>query len=192
MYLSDGALETRLEDGDLVVSPITDLAQQIQPASIDVRLDNDFLEFERTAAAYIDPAEVSSTDYTAKNTVEDGEDLVLQPGEFILGSTREYVEVPADLLMHVQGRSSIGRLGIAVHATAGIVDPGYKGKITLELSNVGVIPVALRPGMRIGQLLVSELTEPAERPYGTERGSKYQGQTGPEGSKIERDPEYTE
>lgn len=192
MYLSDRDLRKQLEDGDLVVEPLEDIDQQIQPASIDVRLDNEFLEFQRVNIPHINPERTDSHEYTSECIVEDGEALMLHPGDFVLGTTRERVEVPSDLIMHVQGRSSIGRLAVVVHATAGIVDPGYEGQITLELSNLGTVPVALKPGMRIAQLLVSELTSPAERPYGVERGSKYQGQAGPQASRISDDPEHTD
>ncbi len=116
--------------------------------------------------------------------------FILHPGAFVLGTTVERVELPDDLIAHVEGRSSLGRLAIVVHATAGIVDPGYRGQITLELSNLGSAPVALRPGMRISQLTFTELSTPAERPYGEERGSKYQDQTGPQASRIQGDEEF--
>jgi len=108
----------------------------------------------------------------------------------VLGTTTERVEIPPDLLATVQGRSSLGRLAIVIHATAGIVDPGYKGQITLELSNLGTAPVALTPGMRVSQLIFTELKSPAKRPYGVERGSKYQDQDGPQASRIGSDPEF--
>jgi len=118
------------------------------------------------------------------------DEFILHPGDFVLGTTMERVEIPHDLIAHVEGRSSLGRLAIVVHATAGIVDPGYRGQITLELSNLGSAPVALKPGMRISQLTFTELKSPAQRPYGAERGSKYQDQRGPQASRIQGDHEF--
>jgi dCTP deaminase len=123
-------------------------------------------------------------EYVEETVVEEGGEFVLHPGDFVLGTTAERVEIPADLIAHVQGRSSLGRLAVVVHATAGVVDPGYEGQITLELSNLGTAPVALSPGMRVSQLIFTELTRPAERPYGADRGSKYQG---PQASRIQDD-----
>jgi dCTP deaminase len=122
--------------------------------------------------------------------VPEGDEFILHPGDFVLGTTTERVEIPPDLIAHVQGRSSLGRLAVVVHATAGIVDPGYEGQITLELSNLGTAPVALSPGMRVSQLIFTELSSPAERPYGSDRDSKYQGQSGPQASRIGSDPEF--
>jgi dCTP deaminase len=191
MILSDADILRRLEEGDLVVEPLDDPELQIQPASIDLRLGREFLEFQRTNISCIHPnSEQEVEEYVDETVVEDGEEFILHPGDFVLGTTHERVEVPDDLIAHVQGRSSLGRLAIVIHATAGIVDPGYKGQITLELSNLGTAPVALTPGMRISQLLLTELKTPADRPYGTERGSKYQDQSGPQASKIQGDREF--
>ncbi len=191
VILSDADLLRRLEAGDLVVDPLDDVDMQVQPASIDLRLGTEFLEFKRTNIACIHPdrdAEVS--EYVEETYVPEGEEFILHPGDFVLGTTKERVEVPPDLLATVEGRSSLGRLAIVIHATAGIVDPGYEGQITLELSNLGTAPVALTPGMRVSQLVFTELKNPAERPYGAERGSKYQGQRGPQASRIGSDPEF--
>jgi dCTP deaminase len=191
MILSDVDLLRRLEAGDLVVDPIDDVEMQVQPASIDLRLGTEFLEFKRTNIACIHPnrdAEVS--EYVSETHVPEGDEFILHPGDFVLGTTKERVEVPDDLLATVEGRSSLGRLAIVIHATAGIVDPGYEGQITLELSNLGTAPVALTPGMRVSQLVFTELKSPADRPYGAERGSKYQGQRGPQASRIGADPEF--
>ncbi|MFB6302636.1 MAG: dCTP deaminase [Haloferacaceae archaeon] len=216
MILSDGDIRSRLAEGDLVIEPIEDPDLQIQPASVDLRLGREFLEFERTNIPCIHPGRSDEVDeYVTKTTVplgptgdggtldgHDGsdagdadqhfedEEFILHPGDFVLGTTIERVELPADLIAHVEGRSSLGRLAIVVHATAGIVDPGYRGQITLELSNLGSAPVALTPGMRISQLTFTELSSPAERPYGEERGSKYQNQSGPQASRIQRDHEF--
>ena len=191
VILSDADLLRRLEAGDLVVDPLDDVDMQVQPASIDLRLGTEFLEFKRTNIACIHPsrdAEVS--EYVTETHVREGDDFILHPGDLVLGTTKERIEVPPDLLATVEGRSSLGRLAIVIHATAGIVDPGYKGQITLELSNLGTAPVALTPGMRVSQLVFTELKSPAERPYGSERGSKYQGQRGPQASRIGSDPEF--
>ena len=192
MILSDADILARLERGDLVVDPIDDIDMQVQPASVDLRLGTDFLEFQRTNISCIHPnREDEVTKYVRETHVPEGDDFILHPGDFVLGTTKERVEIPPDLLATVEGRSSLGRLAVVIHATAGIVDPGYEGQITLELSNLGTAPVALTPGMRISQLIFTEMKSPAERPYGAERGSKYQGQRGPQASRIGSDPEFT-
>ena len=191
MILSDADIRRRLADGELVVEPLADPELQIQPASIDLRLGREFLEFQRTNISCIHPdSEREVDEYVEETHVEAGNDFILHPGDFVLGTTKERVEVPPDLLGTVQGRSSLGRLAVVIHATAGIVDPGYEGQITLELSNLGTAPVSLNPDMRISQLIFTELKSPAERPYGTERGSKYQGQSGPQASRIQSDEEF--
>jgi dCTP deaminase len=191
MILSDADILRRLEEGDLVVEPLDDPDIQIQPASIDLRLGKEFLEFQRTNISCIHPnSEQEVEEYVDETVVEDGDEFILHPGDFVLGTTHERVEIPDDLIAHVEGRSSLGRLAIVVHATAGLCDPGYKGQITLELSNLGTAPVALSPGMRISQLTFTELKSPADRPYGAERGSKYQDQSGPQASKIQGDREF--
>jgi dCTP deaminase len=191
MILSDADIRRRLTDGDLVVEPLEDPELQIQPASVDLRLGREFLEFRRTNIPCIHPdSEQEVDEYVDETHVEEGGDFILHPGDFVLGTTRERVEIPPDLLGTVQGRSSLGRLAVVIHATAGIVDPGYRGQITLELSNLGSAPVALNPGMRISQLIFTELKSPADRPYGSERGSKYQDQSGPQASRIGGDTEF--
>ncbi len=191
MILSDGDILRRLETGDLVIEPLDDLDLQVQPASVDLRLGREFLEFERTNIPCIHPeSEAEIAEYVTETVVDEGEEFILHPGDFVLGTTKERVEIPADLIAHVEGRSSLGRLAIVVHATAGLCDPGYQGQITLELSNLGAAPVALAPDMRISQLTFTELTSPAERPYGEERGSKYQDQSGPQASRIGGDREF--
>ena len=191
MILSDADILRRLEAGDLVVEPLDDPDIQIQPASVDLRLGREFLEFQRTNISCIHPnSEEEVSEYVEETYVEDGDEFILHPGDFVLGTTYETVAIPDDLIAHVQGRSSLGRLAVVIHATAGVVDPGYRGQITLELSNLGTAPVALTPGMRISQLILTELKTPADRPYGTERGSKYQDQSGPQASKIQGDREF--
>ncbi|WP_331236206.1 dCTP deaminase [Natronorarus salvus] len=191
MILSDADIARRLSEGELVIEPLSDPDLQIQPASVDLRLGREFLEFQRTNIPCIHPdSEREVSEYVRETVVEDGQEFVLHPGDFVLGTTVERVEIPPDLIAHVEGRSSLGRLAVVVHATAGLCDPGYRGQITLELSNLGSAPVALTPGMRISQLTFTELKTPAERPYGSDRGSKYQDQAGPQASRIQGDSEF--
>jgi dCTP deaminase len=191
MILSDADILDRLAEGDLVIEPLSDVDQQVQPASVDLRLGERFLEFQRTNIPCIHPTEADEVgEYVTETTVAEGDEFILHPGDFVLGTTTERVEIPDDLVAHVEGRSSLGRLAIVVHATAGLCDPGYNGQITLELSNLGTAPVALSPGMRVSQLTFTELKSPADRPYGAERGSKYQDQDGPQASRIGDDPEF--
>lgn len=191
MILSDADIRRRLGDGDLVIDPLDDPELQIQPASVDVRLGREFLEFRRANIPCIHPnREQEVGEYVSETVIEDGNEFVLHPGDFVLGTTKERVEVPPDLVAQVEGRSSLGRLAVVVHATAGFIDPGYRGQVTLELSNLGSAPVALTPGMRISQLVFTELKTASERPYGAERGSKYQDQAGPQASRIGGDLEF--
>ncbi len=188
MILCDRDLRARIDSGDILIDPLGDPSLHIQPASIDLRLASTFIVYRLPHVACIDPRDAQSVEgYTETIEIADGEAFVLQPGEFALGSTLERVRVPADLVARVEGRSSIGRLAIVVHATAGFIDPGFEGQITLELSNLGRCAVKLYPGMRISQVVFHTMTGPAERPYGSERGSKYQGQGGPVPSRIARD-----
>ncbi|WP_049982365.1 dCTP deaminase [Halorubrum sp. BV1] len=192
MILSDADILSRLADGDLAIEPLDDIDQQVQPASVDLRLGERFLEFQRTNIPCIHPTEADEVgEYVTETTVDQGDEFILHPGDFVLGTTAERVAIPDDLVAHVEGRSSLGRLAIVVHATAGLCDPGYEGQITLELSNLGTAPVALSPGMRVSQLTFTELKSPADRPYGAERGSKYQNQDGPQASRIGDDPEFS-
>ena len=182
-----------MEEGDLIVEPLTDPEIQIQPATVDVRLGREFLEFDHGNISCIDPHdEVAAEEYVEETVVPEDGTYILHAGEFVLGTTKERVEIPPDLLAHVNGRSSLGRLAIVVHATAGVVDPGYRGQITLELSNLGTTPVALTPDMRIAQLSFTELKNPADRPYGADRGSKYQDQDGPQATKLQGDREFAD
>jgi dCTP deaminase len=191
MILSDTNILDRLAEGDLVIEPLEDVDLQVQPASVDLRLGREFLEFQHANIPCIHPnSEQEVAEYVDETHVEEGDEFILHPGDFVLGTTVERVEIPADLIAHVEGRSSLGRLAIVVHATAGLCDPGYQGQITLELSNLGTAPVALTPGMRISQLTFTELKTAADRPYGEERGSKYQDQSGPQASKIQGDDEF--
>lgn len=185
MILSDGDIKKRLEDGDLTIEPLDDPELQLQPASVDMRLGREFLVYQLPHMASIDTREpIVQSEYAREVTIEEGDYFTLHPGEFVLGSTAEWVSLPDDLVARVEGRSSIGRLAVVVHATAGFIDPGFEGKITLELSNLGRVAVKLYPGMRISQLVFQQLSSPAERPYGPDRGSKYFGQDGPVASRI--------
>jgi dCTP deaminase len=191
MILSDGEILRRLSEGDLTIEPLDDPDLQVQPASVDLRLGREFLEFQHANIPCIHPnSEQEVEEYVDETVVEEGGEYILHPGDFVLGTTHERVEIPPDIIAHVQGRSSMGRLAVVIHATAGIIDPGYRGQVTLELSNLGTAPVALTPGMRISQVIFTELTSAAERPYGAERGSKYQDQSGPQASRIQGDREF--
>jgi len=188
VILSDGDIRERLKQGDLVVDPLDNPDQQIQPSSIDLRLGHEFVTYQTTHVPYIDPQDPGSQDeHTNRVEVDKGDRFILHPGEFALASTLERIELPPDLVAFVEGRSSLGRLAIVVHATAGLCDPGFEGRITLELSNLGKVPVALHPRMRISQIVVHEMKNEAEIPYGAERGSKYQGQDRPELTRIGQD-----
>ncbi len=177
MLLSDRDIRAEILAGRLGVDPFDD--SLIQPSSIDVRLDNLFRVFNNTRYTHIDPAQ-RQDDLTTLVEPKVDEPFVLHPGEFVLGATLERCALPDDLAGRLEGKSSLGRLGLLTHSTAGFVDPGFSGHITLELSNVANLPITLWPGMKIGQLCLLRLTSPAEHPYGSSRaGSKYQGQRGP-------------
>ncbi|NKE55603.1 dCTP deaminase [Lentzea sp. PSKA42] len=182
MLLSDQDLRKEVESGRLVLDPF-DL-EMLQPSSIDVRLDRFFRVFNNTRYTHIDPAQ-QQDDLTSLVEAAEGEPFVLHPGEFVLGSTYEMVTLPDDLAGRLEGKSSLGRLGLLTHSTAGFIDPGFSGHITLELSNVANLPITLHPGMKIGQLCLFKLSSPAEHPYGSKRaGSRYQGQRGPTPSRA--------
>ncbi len=181
MLLSDRDLKTEISSGRVGVEPYTDA--MIQPSSIDVRLDRWFRVFENHRYPYIDPS-IEQPDLTRLIEPEGDEPFVLHPGEFVLGSTYEVVTLPDDIAGRLEGKSSLGRLGLLTHSTAGFIDPGFSGHITLELSNVANLPILLYPGMKIGQLCLFRLSSAAEHPYGSEKyGSRYQGQRGPTPSK---------
>jgi len=187
MILSDQDIRAEMEAGRIVIEPLEDPELQIQPCSVDLRLGNRFVIFKTSQKPFIDPRSDNPEAYTEEVTVPDGEVFFLHPGEFVLASTKERVSVPEDLVARVDGRSSIGRLAVMVHATAGFIDAGFRGTVTLELSNVGKMPVALHPNMRICQVSFARMTSPAARPYGNRPGSKYQDQSGPTPSRIHRD-----
>src|ERR1700742_3032278 len=177
MLLSDRDIRAEVEAGRLAVIPWD--AELIQPSSVDVRLDRFFRVFNNSQYTHIDPAQ-QQDDLTTLVEPKDEDPFVLPPGEFVLGSTLEVVTLPDDLAGRLEGKSSLGRLGLLTHSTAGFLEPGVSGHITLELSNVANLPITLWPGTKIGQLCILRLTSPAENPYGRAAvGSKYQGQRGP-------------
>jgi dCTP deaminase len=182
VILSDRSIREALAAGRIEIDPLDPDA--IQPASVDVRLDDGFRVFANHRHPVIDVRQ-PMPDLTDLVTATEDEPFVLHPGEFVLASTYERLRLPADLVARIEGKSSLGRLGLLTHATAGFVDPGWDGWLTLELSNVATLPIALYPGMRIGQLAFFELTTAADHPYGSGGlGSKYQGQRGPTASRY--------
>jgi len=184
MLLSDRDLVDQVKSGRLQLEPFEPTL--IQPSSVDVRLDRWFRVFNNTRYTHIDPAR-QQDELTSLVEVPDGEPFVLHPGEFVLASTLEVVTLPDDLAGRLEGKSSLGRLGLLTHSTAGFIDPGFSGHVTLELSNVANLPITLWPGMKIGQLCIFRLSSPAEHPYGSAvYGSRYQGQRGPTPSRSWR------
>ncbi|OTA25981.1 dCTP deaminase [Alloscardovia macacae] len=181
MLLSDHDILRAQAEGEISLTPWT--PEMVQPASIDVRLDRFFRVFNNHKYTYVDPAE-DQGDLTELHEVDASEPWILHPGEFILGSTYEYVHLGSSIAARLEGKSSLGRLGILTHSTAGFIDPGFEGHITLELSNVSTLPVKLWPGMKIGQMCFFQLSSAAEHPYGSAaNGSHYQGQRGPTASR---------
>ncbi|WP_110240218.1 dCTP deaminase [Nocardioides gilvus] len=181
MLLSDRDISAELDAGRIGINPWE--PEMLQPSSIDIRLDRFFRVFENHRYPHIDPA-ADQSDLTRIVEPEGDEAFILHPGEFVLGSTYEVCSLPDDIAARVEGKSSLGRLGLLTHATAGFVDPGFSGHVTLELANVATLPIKLYPGMKIGQLCFFRLSSPAEHPYGSAKyGSRYQGQRGPTPSK---------
>ena len=181
MLLSDRDLLREIDNKRVAVEPF-DL-EMVQPYSIDVRLDRMFRVFDNHKYPHIDPS-IEQVDLTRLVEPEGDNPFILHPGEFVLGSTLEVVSLPDDLAGRLEGKSSLGRLGLLTHSTAGFIDPGFSGHITLELSNVATLPIKLFPGMKIGQLCIFRLSSPADHPYGSDKyGSRYQGQRGPTASR---------
>lgn len=171
-----------MDSGDFGIDPYD--ADLVQPSSVDVRLDRYFRVFNNSRYTHIDP-KLEMEELTTPVEVPEGESFVLHPGEFVLASTLEKFTLPTHLAGRLEGKSSLGRLGLLTHSTAGFIDPGFSGYITLELSNVANLPITLWPGMKVGQLAIFKMSSPAEVPYGTGKlGSKYQGQRGPTASKA--------
>ncbi|AYG03374.1 dCTP deaminase [Gryllotalpicola protaetiae] len=181
MLLSDRDIKSELDSGRIALEPYEPV--MIQPSSIDVRLDRFFRLFSNHKYPFIDPAE-NQPDLTHLVEVEGDEPFILHPGEFVLGSTYERVTLPDDVAARLEGKSSLGRLGLLTHSTAGFIDPGFTGHVTLELSNVATLPIKLWPGMKIGQMCFFRLSSAAEKPYGSaDYSSRYQGQRGPTASR---------
>ena len=177
MLLSDRDIRAQIDAKRVGVEPFDEA--MIQPSSVDVRLDKFFRVFENHRYEVIDPA-LEQPELTREIIAEDGEPFILHPGEFVLASTYEVITLPDDIAGRLEGKSSLGRLGLLTHSTAGFIDPGFSGHITLELSNVANLPVKLYPGMKIGQLCLIKLSSPAEHPYGSAQYlNRYQGQRGP-------------
>jgi dCTP deaminase len=177
VLLSDGDIRTEIESGRVVIDPFESV--MIQPSSIDVRIDRYYRVFENHRYPHIDPM-VEQADLTRLVEPDGDEPFILHPGEFVLASTYEVVTLPDDVAARLEGKSSLGRLGLLTHSTAGFIDAGFSGHVTLELSNVATLPIKLWPGMKIGQLCFFRLSSPAEAPYGSgASGSRYQGQRGP-------------
>ena len=181
VLLSDRDIRAEIAAGRVGCEPFTE--SMIQPSSVDVRLDKFFRVFENHRYSVIDPS-MEQPDLTREVIADGDEPFILHPGEFVLASTYEVITLPDDIAGRLEGKSSLGRLGLLTHSTAGFIDPGFSGHITLELSNVANLPVKLFPGMKIGQLCLIKLSSPAEHPYGSEKyGSRYQGQRGPTASR---------
>jgi dCTP deaminase len=181
MLLSDRDIRSEITSGRVKVEPFEE--KMVQPSSVDVRLDRFFRVFENHKYESIDPS-IEQPELTREIAVGADDFFILHPGEFVLASTYEVITLPDDIAGRLEGKSSLGRLGLLTHSTAGFIDPGFSGHITLELSNVANLPVKLFPGMKIGQLCLIKLSSPAEHPYGSALyGSRYQGQRGPTASK---------
>ena len=177
MLLSDKDIRAQIDAGRVRIEPFD--PAMVQPSSIDVRLDRYFRVFENHRYPHIDPS-IEQPDLTRMIEARDDEPFILHPGEFVLASTYEVITLPDDLASRLEGKSSLGRLGLLTHSTAGFIDPGFSGHVTLELSNMATLPIKLWPGMKIGQLCMFRLSSPAENPYGSARvGSRYQNQRGP-------------
>ncbi len=182
VILSDVTIREELAAGRIIIEPLGE--STVQPSSVDLRVDRYFRVFRNDTTPFIDPKEPQE-DLTELVEVTDGGAFILHPGEFVLGSTLERVGLPDDLVARLEGKSSLGRLGLLIHSTAGFVDAGWDGHLTLELSNVANLPIAIYPGMKIGQISFLRMTTPADNPYGSgAAGSKYQGQKGPTPSRY--------
>lgn len=192
MILSDRDIHQAIDSGRVTIkSPQQDYIPYIHASSMDLHLGEIFKLYEHSKFPLLDPKDpitLSGNIRTIK--VKEGDPFIVQPGEFVLGVTQEQITVPDDLVVRVEGRSSLGRLGIIVHSTAGFVDPGFSGTITLEISNLNRLPVALYPGMRVCQIAFEQMTSAAETPYHSKPHSKYQNQVLPEESRLSADPEF--
>ena len=189
MILSDKDIKAAIASGHVHIEG--NMPYHIHASSMDLHLGETFKLYEHSKFALLDPKDPQTfTGNVRTIMIREGEPFIVQPGEFVLGVTQERITVPDDLVVRVEGRSSLGRLGIIVHSTAGFVDPGFSGTITLEISNLNRLPIALYPGMRVCQIAFEQMTSPAETPYHKKAHSKYQGQTLPEESRLDSDPEF--
>ena len=185
MVLSDTDIKRYLEEGRLVIDPAPDPDGRIGPCSVDLTLGAEFRVFEHSRWAYLDVRQrIDAAEFTRLITVRDDEPFIIQPGELALAASVETLTLPPDLLARLEGRSSLGRIGIIVHGTAPRFDPGFHGRAVMELGNIGPMAVALYPGMPICSMTFEQLSSPAERPYGERPGSKYHGQSGPVASRL--------
>lgn len=185
MVLSDRDIKKALKTGHIKITPTPDLSTQLGSCSLDLRLGDTFRVFEHSKYPYIDPFNKKMhEEITREIVIKKGDPFIIQPGDFVLAQTVEYIEVPDDLTGTLEGRSSIGRLGIVIHSTAAHIECGFRGIITLEIANMGKMAVALHPGMRICSVAFSQLTSPAEVPYYQKKHAKYVGQKGPDESKL--------
>lgn len=184
MVLSDRDIKKVLNDGRVKIKPFPDFKNQLGSCSVDLRLGKAFRVFDHSKFAFIDPFSKDSSDFTKEIFIESDDPFIIQPSDFVLAATIEEVEIPDDLIGRLEGRSSIGRLGVIIHSTASTIDAGFKGHITLELANMGKMPVALYPGMRICSLSFETLSSPSEVPYYKKKNAKYVGQKGPGESRI--------
>ena len=190
MVLSDKDIKKYLGLGLIKIFPEPDLKVQLGSCSVDLRLGSEFRIFEHSKYPYVDPYKKNvGEEITREVRVKKDTPFIIHPGDFVLGSTLEYVEIPDDITGGLEGRSSIGRLGIIIHSTAANIECGFRGNITLEIANMGKMPVALYPGMRICALSFMQLSTPAQVPYYKKKGAKYAGQTGPDESKIDLERE---
>ena len=190
MVLSDATIARSIAEGRIEIDPYDE--SLLQPSSVDVRVDRLFRVFHNNRYPFID-VKVEQGELTELVQVDGDHPFILHPGEFVLGSTLERVRLPDDLVARLDGKSSLGRLGLLIHSTAGFIDPGWDGHVTLELSNVAKLPITIYPGMKIGQISFMQMTEPAAAPYGSaELGSKYKGQKGPTPSRYYKNFESAE
>jgi dCTP deaminase len=189
MILADSEMKRRIKNWEIEVTTISkyDVLQQIGPASLDFRLGNTFKVFRRSKQTVIDSKIGPDSEHISTIILEDGDRFVLHPGDFVLGATLEKIKVPYDLVVRCEGRSSIGRLGVIIHSTAGFIDPGFEGTVTLEMTNINELPVCLYAGMRIGQFAFEAVQWEVLEPYDTRKGSKYMHQVDPEASRIDSD-----
>lgn len=184
MVLSDTDIKKFIEQKKITIKPAPDLAIQLGPCSLDLRLGSIFRVFDYGKHAFLDPFRKNSDSVTKRVKVKKGEAFILHPGDFVLAATEEFLTISNDMIGRLEGRSSIGRLGIVIHSTAGRIDPGWRGNVTLEIANMGKIPVALYPSMRICSVSFEILSSPASNPYHLRTSSKYVGQKEPEESRI--------